>query len=478
MEAKKMNDRQKRLYEAAVNGDVQSLNQLVKEDQLILARVSLTSFDETPLHIAAMLGHLDFARALLHHRPDLAAELNSQGSSPLHLASTSGFIEIAKVLISANPDMCVARDEEGRTPLHLAVMKGRVDIIEELVRARPEVVRYTGDRGETLLQLAVKHNRVESLKLLLGLDKEVDGFVNSRDDDGNTVLHTATSLKQIETVKYLISSTSVKVDAENGNGFTTLDIIENMPRDLKVMEIRDCLLTAGALRSRKLPESSARRRKLEGIESSGISPVTQNSEPTPQALDASTAENKEEDKWLEHNRGYLMITAALIAVLSYYLALNPPGGTFDRYSTSSDRENFRPGKSILAVVDNGQYNAFFIRNTVTFISSLTTMVLLVIGFPIKQIILRFMIMTFMFVSILSLAITYFANIAEVLSWEDQSTPDFGGLLIVMLVWFVVVGIVLVIQVIRFIVRLVREQKKNRSEKMERFVKGKQGPDQA
>lgn len=470
MEGRNMTDRQKQLYEAAVTGDVRSLNQLVNEDRLILARVSLTSFDETPLHIAAMQGHLDFVRALLHHKPDLASEVNSQGSSPLHLASTNGYTEIAKLLVTANPDMCSVRDEDGRTPLHLAVMKGRLEVIEELVRARSEVVRYKGDRGETLLHLAVKHNRVESLKLLSQLDREAD--VNARDDDGNTVLHIATSLKQLETVKYLIKGNRVKVEAGNRNGFTALDLIENMPRDLKVMEIRECLLNAGALSSRKGPAG----RKHDIIESSGISPIMD--APTEGKVANQKQEEEEEDVSFEKNRGYLMITAAVIACMSYYLSINPPGGTWDRDSAMNDRYSFRAGRSILSTVDNGRYNVIFTYNTVSFIASTTTMFLLLIGFPLKQRIVKFMTMASLLVAIVSLAISYVSTVGDVLSWEDPSTPTFGALLIVLLVWLVIIGIVFLIQVVRFIVRLVRGHQKKRNQRLSMYAKGKQGPDQA
>jgi hypothetical protein len=45
-------------YEASMNGLVSTLNILIQRDALILNKVSLTSFNETPLHIAALLGHL------------------------------------------------------------------------------------------------------------------------------------------------------------------------------------------------------------------------------------------------------------------------------------------------------------------------------------------------------------------------------------------------------------------------------------
>ena len=90
--------RERRLYEASANGSVNSLKQLMAEDPLALARASVTCFDETPLHIAAMLGHLDSAKALVTHKPDMAMAIDLQGRSPLHLASANVYIEIVNML--------------------------------------------------------------------------------------------------------------------------------------------------------------------------------------------------------------------------------------------------------------------------------------------------------------------------------------------------------------------------------------------
>ena len=195
--------RERRLYEALVTGSVNSLKRLMAKDLLTVARAAVTCFNETPLHVAAMLGHLDFASHLLTHKPDMTMALDLRGCSPLHLASANGHVEMVNILLSANPDACLIRDEDGRTPLHMAVMKGAVEVTRMLVGVGPQVTRYKLDQGETILHSAVKQNRLGALKLLVELAGEVE-FVNSKDDYGNTVLHTATALKQYE-VKILHS---------------------------------------------------------------------------------------------------------------------------------------------------------------------------------------------------------------------------------------------------------------------------------
>ncbi|XP_059596701.1 ankyrin repeat-containing protein At2g01680-like [Vitis vinifera] len=249
----------------------------MKEDPLALARASATCFDETPLHIAAMLGHLDFAKALASHKPDMAmimtTAIDLQGRSPLHLASANGHIEIVNMLLSLNSNICLICDEDGRTPLHLAVMKGHVEVTRELVRARPEVTGHKLDHGETILHSSVRHNRLGALKMLVESVREAE-FINARDDYGNTVLHTTTTLKQLETVRYLLNGNMVEVNAVNEGGLTALDVIEHMPRDLKSMEIRESLSKVGALRARNVPANGEREIAMV-IEESRLDSVAQ-----------------------------------------------------------------------------------------------------------------------------------------------------------------------------------------------------------
>ena len=158
------------MYEAS--GSVSLLKQLMVEDPLTLARVAVTCFKETPLHVAAMLGHLVFTNYLLTQKPDMTMAVDSRGCSPLHLASANGYVEMVNILMLANSDACLICDEDGKTPLHLAVMKGQVEVVRKLFVARREVTRYKLNQvqGETVLHLAVKQNRLGVLKLSLELE--------------------------------------------------------------------------------------------------------------------------------------------------------------------------------------------------------------------------------------------------------------------------------------------------------------------
>ncbi|XP_070038663.1 ankyrin repeat-containing protein BDA1-like isoform X1 [Nicotiana tomentosiformis] len=227
---------QKRLYEAAAEGDVTTLQELLQKDGLILDRVlTLTCFNETPLHVATMRGHVEFVKLILTQNPHLAAELDFLKSSALHIASVKGYIEIVKELVIVNPEMCLARDRNGRNPLHLAAIKGRVEVIKELIRIRPSAVLATTNDGENILHLCVKNNQLEVLKMLMEMMSNHE-FLNARDGDGYTILHLAVTDKQIETVKYLLTNNKIEVNLKDDNGNTALDILAQSRRDMNDLQ--------------------------------------------------------------------------------------------------------------------------------------------------------------------------------------------------------------------------------------------------
>ncbi|KAG4194184.1 hypothetical protein ERO13_A06G037850v2 [Gossypium hirsutum] len=142
---------EKRLYNATKNGD--------KNELICFLR-------QTPLHVAAMLGHYDFTDELLIQMPKLAKELDSRRRSPLHLAVGKGHRKIVIRLLEVNPDMCFICDIDGRNPLHIAAMKGRLAVLRELLEAGPWAALSPMAQGDTILHACVRWNQLGALKLL------------------------------------------------------------------------------------------------------------------------------------------------------------------------------------------------------------------------------------------------------------------------------------------------------------------------
>jgi len=178
------------LYEVAVEGNVHSLLTLLSKGRLLLDRTMVGNQTESPLHIAAMLGHSGFVEEVLTRKTEMAKEQNSQGLTPLHLAVAKGYFHIVKNLLRVDPEVCFFRDKYGRNPFHVVAMKGHVDILELLVRVKPSAAWDIWENGQKIMHICVKNNKLEVLKLLVDiLDDEQ--FINLKDEDGNTILYLA-----------------------------------------------------------------------------------------------------------------------------------------------------------------------------------------------------------------------------------------------------------------------------------------------
>ncbi|GLU19533.1 hypothetical protein SLE2022_357790 [Rubroshorea leprosula] len=191
-----------RLLEAAIMGDVVALDDLLKEDPLVLWRVSLSSRAETPLHVASLAGHVDFVRKIMELVPSFAQELNKDGFAPIHLATAAGHLEVVKELLNkANSYLCLLKDKAGRTALHLAAIKGRVHIIDDLLShcSHQNAMEQVTLLGETVLHLAVKNSQFRAFKVLFEASEKLVGHdrrVNAEDNEGKTVLEIAIATNQ------------------------------------------------------------------------------------------------------------------------------------------------------------------------------------------------------------------------------------------------------------------------------------------
>ncbi|KAK4850537.1 hypothetical protein QYF36_007583 [Acer negundo] len=220
----------RRLYVAACNGDVQALIELVREDPLILFTGTIATTSDNPLHIAALLGHNEFAKLAMAYNPKLSTEFNRYGYSPIHLASLKGHLQIVKDLVDMEKGLCVLKDcSEGKTALHCAAIKGRIDVIGHLLSCCPESAKELTFKSETMLHLVVKNSQGQIMTPLISLLRVlnlVEDLINCVDDDGNTVLHLATSRKQYQIIKVLLRDTNVNGNAVNAAGYNASAILE------------------------------------------------------------------------------------------------------------------------------------------------------------------------------------------------------------------------------------------------------------
>ena len=192
----------------------------------------------SPLHMAVRSGNTQIVRGLLsqgHH-------LYSNTDTLLHSACISGKREMVEILIdSLNIEYCInACDVNGDTPLHVACEWGHLETCLLLLEQKGCNIDATNCRGHTPLSLAVRHNRLKIFQTLLteganilvatndtqetplhfaccnissqfafsllGNKSCTPEYLNARDKYGDTALFNACRIKNVETVRMLISN--------------------------------------------------------------------------------------------------------------------------------------------------------------------------------------------------------------------------------------------------------------------------------
>ncbi|XP_041006536.1 ankyrin repeat-containing protein ITN1-like isoform X2 [Juglans microcarpa x Juglans regia] len=384
----------------------------MQRDRLILHKISLTSFTETPLHIAALLGHLQFTNALLRRKPQLVEKVDSSGRTALHLACAEGHTQVVKALLQANMDMCLVSDQEKRIPLHLAAMRGHVEVLKELLIAHPRSISLVNLYGDNVLHLCVRYNCLDSLKLLVESVNDED-FVNSKDNDGNSILHLAVMLGQTKTIEYLLSIPELKrkANAKNRIGnMTALDVSETCHRDFKYLKIQDILKAAGVKRSKDL--NSPLLPPSHDEEAQSAQPIIEEQSALSRFrkwwryfyLCRWVKHLQSRGNWIDETRGTLMLVATVIATVTFQAGLNPPGGVWQ----DSNNGTVTAGTSIfLSQGSSTSYQLFLYFNTTSFVAALSVVLVVISGFPLRNKFFIWFLTLTMFIAIWAMTVTYF-----------------------------------------------------------------------
>ncbi|KAJ0043282.1 hypothetical protein Pint_18892 [Pistacia integerrima] len=286
-----------RLYIAACNGDIGALQELHRSDPLILFKVALETSD-TPLHVAALLGHSQFAKVVMDRNPELSREVNHDGHTPLHLASSKG------------------------TPLHCATIKGRLEVTRQLLSCCPESARDVTSRNETMLHLAVKNSQTELLVSLLSLLGEnlVDELVNRM-------------------IKMLLNETKVNVNAANASGRTALGISEMRSSESDNINIGQMIRYAQGQRASQIHQNNPAQRSNEeqvvDVNSNHQETRANTNENSPTSTQEPPPETESERRELDSLKNGIIVLCSLFAAFCINAIINPPGGIWQSWPSSN-----------------------------------------------------------------------------------------------------------------------------------------------
>ncbi|GMY20237.1 protein accelerated cell death 6, partial [Fagus crenata] len=147
------------LYRAASSGDFSFFKNLTEVDLL-----HVTTENNTVLHIAVLCDHLQVAEKIVKLCPKLLYQINSNDNTPLHVAAMVGNISMVSLLINHTKNLDIENAVQkilrmvnavGDTALHIAVRYGKSNAVREIIKEDPGLAMITNNFGDSALFLAV-----------------------------------------------------------------------------------------------------------------------------------------------------------------------------------------------------------------------------------------------------------------------------------------------------------------------------------
>ncbi|ESQ42995.1 hypothetical protein EUTSA_v10015398mg [Eutrema salsugineum] len=376
------------------------------------------TYEGTDLHLASKLGYEVHAKSMIELRNALISSINSKGDTPLHLAASLGHTSILIWMLESIelhnacetkalevPKLSEMRNNDGLTPLHCAAMNGSVEILRVFLDKFPSsFYSVTLEKKETVFHVAARHKKDEAFIFMAKSDK-LGQLLYQLDVEGNTVLHAAASVGSIDLVKYIIKETEVKVTTKNKKGFVAVDLLNKDDGDF--LQLFTALMMCDLEIVIERPPSP---REMGNFDSQEVDDLKLQKE----IVRVKSSPNKKFEMQLEalqSARNTLTIVAVLIASVTFTCGINPPGGVYQETSSI--------GKSTAA--RTLAYMIFTISNSIALFTSVSMVVLLVSIIPYKQeSLLKFLIIAhrMMWVAVGAMASAYVSATSVIL-------PNFG-----------------------------------------------------
>ncbi|XVE68911.1 hypothetical protein DITRI_Ditri09bG0107600 [Diplodiscus trichospermus] len=384
------------LRKAAQEGNIEELYASIQRDRHVLREIDEMEFVDTPLHIAAAEGCIDFAMEIMNLKPSFAGKLNQQGFSPIHLAVEKGHKELVLRLVEVDKDLVRVKGKKGETPLHYAITREHnLDLVARFLEACPQCIRDVTTANQTALHVATKNNELEALKLLCGMLRRTDyrkDVVNQKDINGDTALHIAARDNRHKMIKLLLKCKADK-HATNEAGSTAPDVAQQLKNKESIRILRGFFI----------PRVSTLMYKFQ----KQISKYVTN---------ASTVIFHDMDNISIEDRNALLVILGLLLTATFQASLSPPGSVRqgDGSSTSNANEGGEDQVAGKSVMDQINFLLFYIPASAVFIVTFFLTLGLLKPFPrgfrtALQVLLAFLAICFN-ESIFFLAPTYLATI--------------------------------------------------------------------
>ena len=197
-------EQQKKLLQASISGDLQEVERLVEECPVKLDSCVDEKLDrDTPLHLAALHGHLNVVKYLIEKALYNVECKNRFENTPLHCAARQGQLDVVKYLIEDRKSDPMHKSNWNRTLLHIACRHGRIEVVKYLMENEKVDISIMDSRHScTPLNLAAQYGVLGVVKYMIEEKKCHEG----QKKGSNTPLHQAAFGGRLQVVKYLINN--------------------------------------------------------------------------------------------------------------------------------------------------------------------------------------------------------------------------------------------------------------------------------
>ncbi|XP_017648000.1 ankyrin repeat-containing protein BDA1-like [Gossypium arboreum] len=355
--------------QVAHSGNFDDLYELFQQDPYLLEQIDEVPFIDTPLHIAAAAGQVDFAVEMMNLKPSFATKLNPDGFTPMHIALHNHRDQLLFELLKINLELVLVKATKGMTLLQYAAEQGDADLVAKLLITCLQCITDVTISGKTVFHIAAERSKLEALQLLghwLRRTYNKDGglweldVLNWKDKEGNPVLHTAASNihNQVES--------GVQKNVINSNGSMALDILQQQSNANRAIILPS---QAGGLNaysiSKPVPISDLLRLKVEFSVRLMV-------------LITQTNLNIPGDR-----RNAFLALTGLVLTATYQAILNPPGGVLQA-DVGSDKIPNVAGRSVMGA---SSFLWFYIPNAASFLITLFLTVLFLTRAPKAELVL-------------------------------------------------------------------------------------------
>lgn len=171
-----------------------------------------------PLHLAAEARNIAAMRFFLR-QPDLDVNMtDSQGNTALYLSED---INVVGLLLEKGLDANI-QNVDGNTALHCALEQRCEELAQLLLTSTNLDGDMANKKGEKFIHIAAAKWDIATFKTLAATP--LNRNINMPAGNGETVLHVAARMGNIDVVEYLLSTSRIAVNAQDEKGRTALHL--------------------------------------------------------------------------------------------------------------------------------------------------------------------------------------------------------------------------------------------------------------